>query len=120
MATILVVDDNSVNLRMMGYTLQKGGHTVITAVNGVQALERLAENPPDLVLTDLTMPEMDGLTLLKHIRSDQRFGHLPVIMLTASGQDEDRQTARAEGANEFLTKPTSSRELLDTVNRLLG
>jgi CheY-like chemotaxis protein len=120
MATILVVDDNAVNLRMMGYTLQKNGHTIITALNGREALDRLNETFVDLVLTDLTMPEMDGLTLLMHVRADQRYGHLPVIMLTASGQDEDRHTAREAGANEFLTKPTSSRELADTVNRLLG
>ncbi|MDP9316280.1 MAG: response regulator [Chloroflexota bacterium] len=120
MATLLVVDDNAVNLRMMGYTLQKNGHTIVTAMHGGEALERLAETPIDLVLTDLTMPEMDGMTLLKHIRTDERFQHLPVIMLTASGQDEDRHTARAAGASEFLTKPTSSRDLVDTVNRLLS
>jgi CheY-like chemotaxis protein len=120
MATILVVDDNSVNLRMMGYPLQKQGHAVVTALNGREALARLAETSFDLLITDLTMPQMDGMTLLKHVRADARFQQLPVIMLTASGQDEDRDTARAEGVSEFLTKPTSSRELVETVNRLLS
>lgn len=120
MAKILVVDDNVTNLRMMSYTLQKKGHTIITALHGKKALERLAETPVELVITDLMMPEMDGLALLKQMRADEHYRHLPVIMLTASGQDEDRYVARAEGADEFLTKPTSSRELVETVSRLLG
>lgn len=120
MAAILVVDDNSVNLRMMSYPLQKQGHAVVTALHGREALARLSETSFDLVITDLTMPEMDGIMLLKQIRAHVRFQHLPVIMLTASGQDEDRDMARAEGVNQFLTKPTSSRELVETVNRLLS
>lgn len=120
MARILVVDDNATNLRMMSYTLQKNGHTIIPAVHGKKALARLAETPIDLVVTDLMMPEMDGLALLRYMRADEHYRHLPVIMLTASGQDEDRYVARVEGADEFLTKPTSSRELVETVNRLLG
>lgn len=119
MANILVVDDDAINVRMMSYTLQKNGHTIFTAMHGRKALERLAETPIELVITDLTMPEMDGLTLLKHMRADERYRELPVIMLTASGQDEDRHTARSEGVDEFLTKPTSSRELAGTVSRLL-
>jgi CheY-like chemotaxis protein len=120
MAKILVVDDDAINLRMMSYTLQKNGHTIFTAMHGRKALECLGETPIDLVITDLTMPEMDGMTLLKQMRADERYRDLPVIMLTASGQDEDRHTARSEGADEFLTKPTSSRELAGTVSRLLG
>jgi CheY-like chemotaxis protein len=119
MARILVVDDDTINLRTMSYTLHKHGHTIITATHGGKALECLAEIPIELVITDLMMPEMDGLTLLKHMRADERYRRLPVIMLTASGQDEDRQTARSEGADAFLTKPTSSRELVETVSRLL-
>jgi len=63
---------------------------------------------------------MDGLTLLRHIRADQRLSKLLLIMLTASGQEQDRLNAQAAGVNDFLTKPTSSRELLATVSRLLG
>jgi CheY-like chemotaxis protein len=65
------------------------------------------------------MPEMDGLELLRRIRANEQFKHLPIIMVTASGQDQDRLTARAEGANAFLTKPTGSRELIETVNQVL-
>ncbi len=119
MTTILVVDDDRVGQRMLGYTLQKNGYTVVQALNGYEALERLSAQRFDLVISDLAMPEMNGRMLLQRIRADERTRDLPVIMLTASGQDQDRIAAREEGANAFLTKPTSSRELLETVNRLL-
>jgi two-component system, chemotaxis family, chemotaxis protein CheY len=120
MATILVVDDSPVSRRLLGYTLERGGYTVITADHGGQALERLGETPVDLVIADLAMPEVDGLTLLRQLRADRRYHDLPLVMLTASGQDQDRLTAQAAGANDFLTKPASSRELIETVSRWVG
>lgn len=119
MATILVVEDYLVAQRMYSHMLRKRGHTVVVADNGRIALERLEETSVDLIVADLAMPEMDGVTLLKHLRADERYRHIPVIMLTASGQEQDHQIARAEGANDFLTKPTSSQEFLETVNRHL-
>jgi CheY-like chemotaxis protein len=65
------------------------------------------------------MPEVDGLALLRKLRATERYRGLPLVMLTASGQDQDRLVAQAAGANDFLTKPASSHELLDTVNRLV-
>lgn len=120
MAKILVVDDHSVHLRMYSHTLRKHGHSVLVAANGRDALNCLIETEVDLVITDLAMPEMDGLMLLRHLRADERYRELPVIMLTASGQDQDQRMARDEGVSAFLTKPTGSRELVDTVHRLLG
>jgi len=120
MATILVVDDYAVTQRMLSFTLQKQGHATVTASGGAEALDVLQDHPVDLAILDLAMPEMDGVTLLKRLRADPRFQRLPVIMLTASGEDQDRVAAKVAGANDFLTKPTSSRELTETVNRLLG
>lgn len=120
MASLLVVDDDPISQRMLGFTLRRDGHQVISAADGEEALQRLAAEHFDLLIVDLTLPGMDGLTLLRHLRSDERYSCLPVIMLTASGQDEDRIRARLLGANDFLTKPTSSRELVERVNRLLG
>jgi len=120
MATILVVDDNPIIQRMLSYTLRKDSHTVLTAANGLEALEHLAQSTIGLMIADLAMPEMDGLELLKHVRADRQLETLPVIMLTASGLDQDRLAAREEGVNDFLTKPASSRELIETVNRVLG
>jgi CheY-like chemotaxis protein len=120
MATVLIVEDYAVTRRMLSYTLQQEGHTVVTAMHGKDALRHLAETVVDIAIVDIAMPEMDGLTLLKLLRANERYKNLPIIMLTASGQDADRIQARAEGANDFLSKPTSSRELLESVNRLLG
>jgi len=120
MATILVVDDSPVIQRMLSFTLKRNRHTVLTARHGKLALATLEKHKVDLVITDVSMPEMDGLTLLKELRSNTDYQTLPVVMLTASGQEDDRISAVAEGANGFLTKPTSSRELTQTVNKLLG
>lgn len=119
MPTVLVVDDSPVSQRLLGYTLQRQGYTIIAAGDGLEALEMLQKNQVDLVISDLAMPEMDGLSLLRHIRADQRYRDLRLIMLTASGQDQDREAAQAAGANDFLTKPASSRDLIATVSRLL-
>lgn len=120
MTTILVAEDNRVNLRMLTFTLSRDGHTVVPASHGREALERLAESEVDLLIADIDMPEMDGITLLRHIRATEQYKDLPVIVLTASGEDEDYATARSAGANDVLTKPTSSQQLVETVNRMLG
>ena len=114
---ILVVDDYPVTRRILGYTLRKQGYDVVPAADGEEALARLSDHAIDLAILDIAMPGMDGITLLKQIRADPRLRELPVVMLSASGQDQDRITARAEGANAFLSKPCSSHELLDTVRR---
>ena len=119
MKNILVVDDNSSVQRVLNYTLSRAGYQVVTIGDGAQALEHLHNNTIDLAIIDLAMPGMDGLTLLKHLRADAKMHDLPIVMLTASGMDQDRIAARQAGADAFLTKPASSRELLDTVGGLL-
>jgi len=120
MSTILIAEDNRVNLRLLTFTLNKAGHQVLGAEHGQAALERLAEMPIDLLIADIDMPVMDGITLLKHIRANEAYKTLPVIVLTASGENEDYLTARNAGANDVLTKPTSSNQLSETVNRMLN
>lgn len=120
MATILIVDDSPIIQRTLSYTLQKANHAVVAYSNGKEALTRLAEGGIELAIIDLAMPEMDGLTLLKKIRAEPVYKSLPIIMLTASGQDEDRVSAREAGANAFLTKPASSHELTEMVQHLLA
>lgn len=119
MATILIADDSLVIQRLLGLTLQRAGHIVETADDGQIALEMLEQELFDLLIADLAMPGVDGLMLVRQVRADPRFAALPVIMLTSSGEDGDRLSADAEGVNAFLTKPASSTELIETVNRLL-
>jgi CheY-like chemotaxis protein len=118
-ATVLVADDDPVSRRMLSHIIGRMGHRVVTVENGRLALEQLSGEPPDLLILDLAMPEMDGLTTLRLARNDERYRDLPIVMLTASGLDRDARAARVEGVSEFLTKPFRSQELVDVIQRLL-
>lgn len=119
MATILVVDDYSTSQRLLSYILQQSNHDVVTAINGLQALERLAETSIDLVVTDLNMPKLDGFGLLQRLRDDERYKALPVIILTGSSYERDLLRAKAAGVTGFLTKPIDSEELIATVDQMM-
>jgi two-component system chemotaxis response regulator CheY len=119
MTTILIAEDNRVNQRMLAFTLRKNDYTVITAMHGLEALDQMEATPIDLVIADIDMPEMDGISLVKHLRANKRYQLLPIIVLTASGDDEDYNIARAAGADDVLTKPASSRELISTIEKIL-
>jgi CheY-like chemotaxis protein len=120
MATIMVVDDYPVTQRVLTYQLYKTGHQVVTANNGREAIESLVDLTVDLMIVDLAMPEMDGLAVLRYLRADSRFCTIPIIMLTASGKEQDRVLALSEGVDAFMTKPASCWELSDTIANLLA
>ena len=119
MANILVVEDHSVTQRVLGKRLRDAGYEVTTANDGLEALTLLAEYRPDLIISDIAMPGMDGLTLLQHVRQDARLQTVPFLMLTTSVLDQHRQEAIERGASGFLEKPVSSWELDATVRKLL-
>ena len=119
MASILIVDDDPANQHIMKYTLHKAGYEVRTANNGQLGLEALLVEPASLAIIDLSMPVMDGLTLLSHIRANAILHEMPVVILTASGDDNENTIAMQNGANGFLTKPSSSRTILDLVQKLI-
>jgi two-component system, chemotaxis family, chemotaxis protein CheY len=119
MATILVVDDHTTSQRLLSFILQQDNHAVITARNGLQALECLECISIDLILTDLMMPEMDGLAFLEHLRTEERYRELPVIALTGSSREQDYSRARAAGVTTLLTRPVESQEILAAVNGLI-
>ncbi len=119
MATILVVDDHITSQRLLRFILQQDNHAVITARNGLQALECLECISINLILTDLMMPEMDGLAFLEHLRMEERYRELPVIALTGSSREQDYRRARAAGVTALLTKPVESQEILAAVNGLV-
>lgn len=119
MGVILVVDDEPVTQLMLGLMLQRSNYKVITAVDGQEAMNHLANEKIDLAIIDVNMPKMDGMTMLQRLRADKRFEKLPVIMFTAQGQERVRQEATQKGATGFLTKPASSTEVTSTVARFL-
>lgn len=121
MAHILVVDDYIVTQRLLGQILRNGGHSVEIAGDGIQALEILANETFDMVVLDVSMPEMDGIEVLQNIRGeDNPYGDPFVVMLTASSDDRVRVQAEEEGADAFLTKPSSSAQVISTVDGLLA
>jgi len=120
MISILVVDDHSVSQRILSHTLKKSGYDTVVAGSGLEALDCLNQQNFSLMICDINMPEMDGITLLRQLRDDTQYADLPIVMLTASSQDDDRKAAIAAGADAFLTKPTSSGDLLRLVGELLG
>jgi len=119
MATIVIAEDHLPHRRLLSYRLRKYGHNVITSVNGLEALEEVAKSCPQLIILDINMPGMDGLTALKTLRTDERFKKIPVILLTASALDNHYKMAVESGADGYLSKPVSSKELIETVNDLL-
>jgi CheY-like chemotaxis protein len=120
MPKILVVDDHSTSQRLMSFILHQKQHSVVTAMNGRQALECLSDEPFDLVITDINMPELNGIELLKHMRKNTQYCMIPVIILTGSVHDQDHIRAQEAGAIAFLTKPVGSEEILATVDQLLS
>ncbi len=116
---ILVVDDEPVSLMLLDTILRRGNFVVSTAGSGHEALKVLHEEKIDLLILDLLMPDMDGLTLLEHLREDPAFKNLPVIVFTAVSQNRVRQEAFNKGATTFLTKPVSSAELIYVAKKYL-
>lgn len=117
---ILVVDDEPHIRRVLSAVLGSQGYEVMMASDGTQGLDEFAQVDVDLVILDLMMPGASGLEILSKIRSDARRSETPVIILTAKGQDTDRDAALAGGANDFLTKPFSPKKLLARIDEILG
>src|SRR5690606_8742412 len=113
--TVMVVDDSLTVRKITGRLLEREGYRVITAKDGVDALEQLIDTVPDVVLSDIEMPRMDGFDLVRNIRADARLKHLPVIMITSRLAEKHRRYAEEVGANHYLGKPYQEEELLALV-----
>jgi two-component system KDP operon response regulator KdpE len=113
---ILIVDDEERMVRFIRLNLEHDGFQVLEAFNGTQAINKIRSNLPDLVLLDVMMPDMDGFEVLRIIREVSR---VPVIMLTAKGEEEDRVRGLEMGADDYITKPFSPRELVSRVRAVL-
>jgi chemosensory pili system protein ChpA (sensor histidine kinase/response regulator) len=114
---VLVVDDSITVRRVTQRLLQREGYRVSMAADGLQALERLAEEIPTVILSDIEMPRMDGFDLLRNVRSDAKLKHLPTIMITSRIAEKHREHAMELGANHYLGKPYSEEELLSLIRR---
>jgi CheY-like chemotaxis protein len=120
MTTVLVCDDEPVLRGLIRATLDADGHSLVEAEDGEQALQLARSVRPDIILLDLMMPGRTGIEVLEELRRDPQLGTTPVVMLTARAQAADRDAAERAGADGFLPKPFSPRELVRVVEELLG
>lgn len=120
-ATALVVEDSTSMRELLVHALRRiPGMKTMEACDGREALERIQETRPDIILTDINMPVMDGMTLIKRIRDDQELLGIPIVVLTTENNPHDRARAFALGATSFMTKPIRAPLVLDQVRRLLA
>jgi len=117
---IMVIDDDKVTASLIPFILKGEGYKVIAYQDGAEALDKFDDNPPDLVLLDIKMPELDGFEVCSAIKSRADTSSIPVIMMTASDKLGDAETAFERGAEEFLTKPIEKDKLLAKVEKYLG
>ena len=120
MASILTVDDSTSMRQMVSFTLKGVGYEVVESVDGVQALEIAKERTFDLVVTDVNMPNMDGITLIKELRNLPDYKFTPILMLTTESATEKKQEGKAAGATGWIVKPFDPEQLLSTIKKVLG
>ena len=118
-ARVLLAEDNPVNQRVAQRVLEKGGHQVVIAANGKDALEAIAKEAFDLVLMDVQMPEMDGLEATAAVRAREREAgtHIPIIAMTAHAMRGDRERCLSAGMDDYLSKPIHAEQLLELVRK---
>ncbi|MBN1425147.1 response regulator [Candidatus Fermentibacteria bacterium] len=118
-ARILVIDDDPLILKLLQTTIERSGFDVLTAQDGEQGLEVIRGEHPDLVISDIMMPRVDGFELIRRVRSDRLVGNTPLMMLSAKGEEDDKVRGLELGADDYLTKPFSPRELVARVRSML-
>ncbi len=118
--TFLVVEDSPTMRQLISFSLKRfEGCRIVEAVDGVDALKKLSTDKVDMILTDINMPVMDGLKLVKLVRENDKLKHLPIIIITTEGAEEDRERGLQLGANAYIAKPIQSSSLIKTITGLL-
>lgn len=120
MSTILAVDDSASMRQMVAFTLKGAGYQVIEAVDGQDALGKAQGQKADLVLTDVNMPNMDGISLIKELRALSDYKFTPILMLTTESAADKKQEGKAAGATGWIVKPFNPDQLLATIKKVLG
>lgn len=120
MATILAVDDSASMRQMVAFTLKQAGHDVVEAEDGQKALNAARTKAFNLVISDVNMPVMDGLALIRELRSLPSYKFTPILMLTTEAGSDKKQQGKAAGATGWIVKPFNPDQLISTVKRVLG
>lgn len=115
---VLLAEDEPNIVESLTFLMERAGFDISAESDGRMALEEALSNPPDILILDVMLPELDGYEILRQLRADRRTERLPILMLTAKGQREDRETALECGADLFITKPFSNSEIVAAVELL--
>ncbi len=118
--TVLVVDDEPFICRSLSFVLRKGNYIVVEARNGEEALAAIREHKPDLVFMDVMMPKISGFEVCETVKADPELAATKIILLTAKGQDSDREVGRQAGADDYMTKPFSPTKILERAREILA
>lgn len=118
--TVLIVEDNELNMKLFHDLLEAHGIETIKAFDGKNVLEIVHEHKPDLILMDIQLPEISGLDITKLIKSDNDIKHIPVIAVTAFAMKGDEQKIREGGCEDYISKPISVGSFMDTINKYLN
>ncbi len=119
-ASILAVDDSASMRQMVSFTLKGAGYDVVEAADGVEALNIARKRPVTLVITDVNMPNMDGISLIRELRNLPSYRFTPLLMLTTESSAEKKQQGKAAGATGWIVKPFNPDQLLKTVAKVIG
>lgn len=120
MKTVLVVDDLQSERQLIQEYLQNGGYQVVTAGDGPEALEKLSDLQPDVIITDLVMPGMSGLEFCRKVRKEDRFADVPLIACTTKDRKIDKNWAQKQGVAVYLVKPCSQEQLVEAVQSVMA
>lgn len=118
--TVMTVDDSQTMRDMVSYTLKEAGYQVLEAEDGQHALDVLSSNTADIIITDLNMPNMDGITLIKELRNNPSYKVKPILMLTTEADDAKKAAGREAGATGWIVKPFNPEKLLSVLKRVAG
>lgn len=119
MKTVLVVDDSPAELKLMSLYLKEAGYLVISADDAKDALKKAEDQNPDLVITDVVMPDMSGFELCRSLKKNEATQQLPVVICTTKNQDLDKLWGKKQGADEYVTKPYTREDFLKAVRSVL-
>src|SRR3984893_12205506 len=118
--TVLVVEDNELNMKLFHDLLEASGYNIVQTRNGLEAIDLARSHRPDLILMDIQLPEISGLEVTKWVKEDDELAHIPVVAVTAFAMKGDEERIREGGCEAYISKPISVAHFLDTIRRLLG
>ncbi|HMK61506.1 MAG TPA: response regulator [Dissulfurispiraceae bacterium] len=116
---ILVVDDDKTTRKLLSLYLKAKGYEVVTAENGLDAMEKLGTENINLVVTDMNMPYMDGIELTKNLRADENWKALPIVMVTTEADEDEKKRAYETGVDDYLVKPANAEQISDSIKKIL-